>query len=157
MGGQDNLGRSDRLTDVALDATWNYTGFEDHLLTGYITWIHENQKLDESSFLFAANPKDNLDTFRVNGSWSWQNTYTFSGQSFQTTGTSDTALYGGSPDSSGWNWEIAYVPSGKSDSWFPTWFNARLSLQYTMYNKFNGTSVNASDNNTLFLLLWVAG
>ena len=153
-GGEDNLARSDRLTDVALDATYNYTGLQDHLLTGYITWIHENQNLDESHFLFGANPNDTLDTFRVNGSWSWQNTYTFSGQYFQTTGRPDHALYGGSPDSSGWNWEIAWVPSGKLG--FPTWFNARLSLQYTMYNKFDGTSVNASDNNTLFLLLWIA-
>jgi hypothetical protein len=157
VGGEDNFGRSDHLTDVALDATYNYTGSEDHLLTGYITYIHENQNLDESHFLFGANPKDNLDTFRVNGSWSYRNTYTFSGQYFQTTGTSDTALYGGSPDSSGWNWEIAYVPSGKFGSWFPSWFNARLSLRYTMYDKFDGTSVNASDNNTLFLLLWIAG
>ena len=49
------------------------------------------------------------------------------------------------------------MPSGKLDSWFPTYFNARLSLQYTMYNKFDGNSVNAADNNTLFLLLWLAG
>ncbi|HEX3430747.1 MAG TPA: hypothetical protein VHT03_07655 [Rhizomicrobium sp.] len=157
VGGEDNFGRADRLTDLALDATWNYTGSEDHLLTGYLTYIHENQTLGESHFLFGANPKDTLDTFRANGSWSFQNTYTFSGQYFRTAGTSDAALYGGSPDSSGWNWEIAYVPSGKPGSWFPTYFNARLSLQYTMYNKFDGTSANASDNNTLFLLLWIAG
>jgi hypothetical protein len=157
VAGQDKLGRSDHLTDAALDATWNYTGFKDHLLTGYITYIHENQTLDESRFLFGANAKDTLQTLRANGSWSYQNTYTFSAQYFQTTGTSDTALYGGSPDSNGWNWEIAYVPSGKPGSWFPTWFNARLSLQYTMYNKFDGSTTNASDNNTLFLLLWIAG
>jgi hypothetical protein len=157
VAGQDKLGRSDHLTDAALDATWNYTGFKDHLLTGYITYIHENQTLDESRFLFGANAKDTLPTLRANGSWSYQNTYTFSAQYFQTTGTSDTALYGGSPDSNGWNWEIAYVPSGKPGSWFPTWFNARLSLQYTMYNKFDGSTTNASDNNTLFLLLWIAG
>ena len=157
VGGADNLGRSDRLTDVALDATYNYTGLKDHLLTGYVTYIHEDQSLGESSFLLGANPKDTLDTIRINGSYSWQNTVTFSSQYFQTTGTSDNALYGGSPDSNGWNWEIAYVPSGKLGSWFPTWFNARLSLQYTMYNKFDGTTVNASDNNTLFLLLWIAG
>jgi len=157
LGGEDNLGRSDRLTDVALDATWNYTGLEDHLLTGYLTYIHENQTLGESSFLLGTNAKDTLDTFRVNGSWSYQNTYTLSGQYFQTTGTSDTALYGGSPNSNGWNWEIAYVPSGKLGSWFPNYFNVRLSLQYTMYDRFDGTSVNASDNNTLYLLLWIAG
>ena len=156
-GGQDNLGRSDHLTDVALDATYNFTGSKDHLVTGYITYIHENQSLGESSFLLGSNRSDTLDTLRVNGSYSYQNTYTLSGQYFRTTGTSDTALYGGSPNSAGWNWEIAYVPSGKVGSWFPTYFNARLSLQYTAYAEFNGTSAHASDNNTLFLLLWLAG
>jgi hypothetical protein len=157
VGGEDNLGRSDQLTDVALDATYNYTGSADNILTGYLTYIHENQVLNESSLLLGANPKDTLDTFRINGSYSYQNTYTLSGQYFQTTGTSDEALYGGSPNSRGWNWEIAYVPSGKLGSWFPTWFNARLSLQYTAYTEFNGTSVGASNNNTLYLLLWLAG
>jgi hypothetical protein len=157
VGGEDNLGRSDHLTDVALDATYNYTGSADHIVTGYITYIHENQALDESSVLLGSNAKDTLDTFRVNSSYSYQNTYTLSGQYFQTTGTSDVGLYGGSPNSSGWNAEIAYVPSGKLGSWFPTYFNARLSLQYTMYNEFNGTSSHASDNNMLYLLLWLAG
>ena len=157
VGGEDNIGRLDHLTDVALDATYNYTGDADNIYTGYLTYIHENQKLDESSLLLGANPKDTLDTFRINGSYSYQNTYTLSGQYFQTTGTSDVALYGGSPNSRGWNWEIAYVPSGKLGSWFPTWFNPRLSLQYTMYTEFNGTGINASDNNTLYLLLWIAG
>lgn len=157
LGGQDNLGRSDHLTDVALDATYNFTGSENHLVTGYVTYIHENQTLGESSFVLGANRRDSLDTLRVNGSYSYQNTYTLSGQYFQTTGTTDAPLYGGSPNSRGWNWEIAYVPSGKLGSWFPTYLNARLSLQYTAYSEFNGTSLGASDNNTLYVLLWLAG
>jgi len=156
-GGADNLGHSDHLTDVALDATYNYTGSADHLLTGYVTYIHENQALGESHVLLGSNTSDALNTLRVNGYYSYQNTYTLSGQYFQTTGSTDAALFGGSPNSRGWNWEIAYVPSGKLGSWFPTWFNARLSLQYTAYTEFNGTSVGASDNNTLYLLLWLAG
>jgi hypothetical protein len=157
VGGDDATGRSDHLTDVALDATYNYTGDPDNIVAGYITYIHENQALNESSVLLGSNAKDTLDMFRVNASYSYQNTFTLSGQYFQTTGTSDTALYGGSPNSSGWTWEIAYVPSGKKDSSFPTWFNPRLSLQYTFYNQFDGSSSHASDNNTLFLLLWIAG
>jgi hypothetical protein len=157
VGGTDTIGRSDHLTDVALDATYNYTGDADNIVTGYITYIHESQNLNESSVLLGTNARDNLDTFRVNGSYSYQNTFTLSGQYFQTTGTSDVALYGGSPNSSGWTWEIAYVPSGKKGSWFPTTFNPRLSLQYTFYNQFDGSSSHASDNNTLFLLLWIAG
>jgi hypothetical protein len=57
----------------------------------------------------------------------------------------------------GRSWEIAYVPSGKPDSDFPSWFNPRLSLQYTTYSAFDGTSAHASDNNTLYPLLWIAG
>lgn len=157
VGGLDNSGRSNRLTDVALDATYNYNGSADNLVTAYATYIHEHQDLNQSSVLLGSNRNDTLDTFRVNGSYSYQNTYTLSGQYFQTTGTSDAGLYGGSPNSRGWNWEIAYVPSGKANSWFPTSFDARLSLQYTAYDEFNGTNVHASDNNTLFLLAWFAG
>ena len=32
----------------------------------------------------------------------------------------------------------------------------RLGLQYTGYTEFNGTSVGASANNTLFLYAWFA-
>jgi len=34
--------------------------------------------------------------------------------------------------------------------------HARIGLQYTWYNEFNGTTVGASANNTLFLYLWLA-
>lgn len=150
-------GRNDRFTDIALDATYLYSGDSDYTLTGYVTYIHENQSLNASDVLFGTNHSDRLDTFRVNGSFSWQNTWTPSAQYFRTSGTSDAALYGGSPDSAGWTAELAWVPGGKIDSGFPSWFNMRLSLQYTAYATFNGSSDHASDNNTLFLLLWIAG
>ena len=67
---------------------------------------------------------------------------------------------GFSPSSNGWMGEIFYIPFGTKTSkdyglW--PWFNARLGLQYYYYNKFDGTTVKAKDNNTLFLYLWVAG
>lgn len=156
-GGDESTGHTDRFSDFGFDATYLYSGSADYTLTGYLTYIHEDQSLAASSLLFGTNHSDRLDTFRTNGSFSWQNTFTLSGQYFQTTGTSDAGLYGGSPDSAGWTGEIAYVPSGKPDSDFPNWFNLRVSLQYTAYTKFDGSSSHAADNNTLFLLLWVAG
>lgn len=152
-----STGRSDHFTDVAFDATYLYSGNPNYAITGYVTYILEHQSLDASSVLLGANHSDSLDTFRANGSFSWQNTVTLSSQYFQTIGSADTALYGGGPNSTGWVGEIAYVPSGKPNSNFPNWFNVRLSLQYTAYTKFNGMSSHASDNNTLFLLLWIAG
>ncbi len=157
-GGDRSVGRADHFTDVALDATYLYSGDPDNIVTGYVTYIHEHQALDSSAVLAGTNSSDALTTFRFNGSYSYQNTFTFSGQRFQTRGSADTALYpgNGSPNSAGWVAEIAYVPGGKEDSWFPTWINARLSLQYTAYTQFNGVTANASDNNSLFALMWLA-
>jgi hypothetical protein len=141
---------------MAVDATYLYSGSGDHIVTGYVTYIHERQTLDASSLLLGANAHDTLSTFRINGSYSYTNTYTVSAQRFQTSGTSDTALYGGSPDTIGWNRELAYVPSGKPGIALPYDFNVRLSLQYTFYDRFDGARDRASDNNTLFLMLWLA-
>ncbi len=156
--GDKSIGRPDHFTDVGLDATYLYTGDRDNIFTGYATYIHEHQSLDSSFRLLGSNSSNSLTTFRLNGSYSYHNTFTFSAQRFQTRGSADGALYpgNGSPNSAGYIAEIAYVPSGKLGSWVPSWINARLSLQYTAYTQFNGTTVNASDNNSVFALLWLA-
>jgi len=61
-----------------------------------------------------------------------------------------------SPDSSGWIAEIAYIPysASKAPGW--PWANVRLAVQYTWYDKFDGTSNGAHANNTLFLHAWFA-
>ncbi|HEY5048359.1 MAG TPA: hypothetical protein VII49_10085 [Rhizomicrobium sp.] len=156
-GGNNATGLTDHVTDTALDATYLYSGSPDNIVTGYLTYIRENEALDASRVLLGSNAHDTLSAFRINGSYSFQNTFTVSGQRFETSGTSDAALYGGSPNSSGWTAEIAYVPSSHAKSWFPEGINVRLSLQYNAYDEFDGTSAHASDNNTLYLLLWLAG
>ncbi|UCF50792.1 MAG: cytochrome C, partial [Bradyrhizobium sp.] len=92
------------------------------------------------------------------------NRVVLTGQYFKISGTSDAWLYGTdalsglamTPNSDGWQAEIAYIPfgAGKMIGW--PWFNARIGLQYTYYNKFNGSTVGAHDNNTLFLHAWFA-
>ena len=60
------------------------------------------------------------------------------------------------PNSNGWMAEIAYIPFGVSKSIGWPWFNARIGLQYIYYNKFDGSTIGAHDNNTLFLHAWFA-
>ena len=89
------------------------------------------------------------------------NRFILSGQYFDTWGSSDATEYSGNadngdPGSSGFTAEIAYIPYILSRPTFWPWANARLGLQYTWYNKFDGTSAGASDNNTLNAYLWVA-
>ena len=48
------------------------------------------------------------------------------------------------------------MPSGKLGSYLPSWLNVKLQLQYVVYTRFDGSSVNASDNDTFYGLLWFA-
>jgi hypothetical protein len=77
-------------------------------------------------------------------------------------GTTDQTLYGagavsgsssGNPFSNGLTAEVSYTP----------WVNTKFVAQYTAYFNFNGASTNydgagrdASANNTLYLLAWLA-
>ena len=58
----------------------------------------------------------------------------------------------GKPDSKGFIFELAYLP----------WYNTRFSVQYTVYDRFNGGATdydgsgrNAGDNDTLYLDAWL--
>jgi hypothetical protein len=165
--GQDRTAGTDRDTDFGLDATYDYLGDEDHNYSVYASFINEHQSLSASQALGnATNSTNTLRSANVTGSFTYQQTYTFSLGYFDIWGSTDLGLYGadsfnGSPDSNGFNAEVDYTPFGKDDSPFGSHVNLRLGLQYTDYMKFNGASSNydgagrsASDNNTLGLFAW---
>ena len=117
----------------------------------------------------AANPSNTLNTFRLYGSLAYgnDNRIVLSGQYFNTSGSSDPLLYNSviscqapntacSPNSDGFIAEIAYIPFINSNAPLWPWANARVGLQYTYYNKFDGDTVSAHDNNTLFAYIWFA-
>jgi len=158
-------GPVNRFRDVAQDIQYQFLGEAD-LVTLEATRIHETMSLDASFASGAsANPSDTLTTFRA---WvTYYHGHRIGGTLayFSTTGRADTTIYpaadpgtggtitsaNGSPDTRGWIAELDYLP----------WLNTKLTLQYTKYSKFNGGSGNydgvgrnASDNDTLYLLLW---
>src|SRR5580704_14373 len=158
-------GATNRFQDVAEDVQYQFLG-DMHIFSMAATHIHESQTLDAS---FAsgnsANPRDDLNTSRVTGTYFYRRKWGGSASYFSTTGSTDAALYGigskpgvttsanGSPNTTGWIVEANYVP----------WLNVKLSLQYTSYTKFNGGSTNydgygrhAHDINTIYILTWFA-
>jgi hypothetical protein len=162
-GDTSTFTQTDKFTDVGFDAQYQYQG-DNYWVTFRGSLIHEFQQLD-STFALAgsANPQNVLNSLRLQGSLAFgaDNRIVLTGQYFNTWGTSDPILYAGlastfSPDSDGFISEIAYIPfsASKAPGW--PWANARIGLQYTFYNKFDGTTVGASANNTLFLHLWLA-
>jgi hypothetical protein len=155
--------QTDKYTDVGFDTQYQYQG-DNFWFTVRGSYIHENQKLD-ASFLngISANPTDTLNEAKAYVSLAYgnDNRVVLTGQYFQTWGSPDAGLYGGlasgfSPDTSGWVAEIAYIPfiSSTAPGW--PWFNARIGLQYTWFTEFDGTTIGASSNNSLFAYVWLA-
>ena len=127
-----------------------------------MNWIHEKQEWNASFPLGnTGNPSYILKTFMAKATYYYQLNYGINVGYFSSRGTTDASLYPadevtgsaiGSPNSEGYILELDYLP--KRD--------IRLVLQYTDYNKFNGAKHNydgfgrnASDNNTLFAMLWM--
>jgi hypothetical protein len=159
-----NKGPYDTFTDVAFDAQYQYI-VKQHVVSAQTTWIHEKQDLDASFAQgISANSCDKLNTFRVNLNYYYRSHLGDMGGTvayFSTTGDKDTLLYSpdpiggsktGKPNSDGFVLEADYFP----------WKTGKISLQYTMYDRFNGASHNydgsgrnASDNNTIFMVVWI--
>jgi hypothetical protein len=155
--------QTDNFTDLGFDTQYQYQG-DNFWLTLRGSIIHEFQKLN-ASFAngAAANPTNDLNTLRLQASLAYggDNKIVLTGQYFDTWGSPDPLLYAGlasgiRPNSSGWITEIAYIPFGASFAPGWPWANARIGLQYIRYNQFDGTTVGAHDNDTLFFHTWVA-
>jgi hypothetical protein len=160
-------GPDNRFNDVAEDLQYQYIG-EDHIISVEGTRIHEKMNLAASYGAGAvANATDDLTTDRLWATYYYRRQIGGTLGWFSTTGSSDGGLYpgpapgvpgvvtsaNGSPDTRGLVGEVNYLP----------WLNVKLSLQYTHYTKFNGAGNNydglgrnASDNDTMYFLLWFA-
>jgi hypothetical protein len=158
-------GATNRFQDVAEDVQYQFLG-DPHIVTVAATHIHESQSLDASAMNGAsANARDDLSTFRLAATYYYRRKIGGTAQYFSTTGSTDSGLYpvgnapgvitsaNGRPDTKGWIGELDYLP----------WLNVKLQIQYTSYSKFNGGGNNydgfgrnASDNNSLYILAWLA-
>jgi hypothetical protein len=159
IGSTDTFAQTDKFTDIGVDSQYQYQG-ENYWMTLRGSYIREFQRLDSTFGMGgSSNPADVLNSLRLLASFAFgaDSRIVLTGQYFNAWGTPDALLNPNVvPDSDGWIVEVAYVPfsASKAPGW--PWANARVGLNYTFYNKFNGTSVGASDNNTLFLHLWLA-
>ncbi|HLG89321.1 MAG TPA: cytochrome C [Alphaproteobacteria bacterium] len=157
---------TDSITDTGVDFEYQYMG-DPGIVSARASWIRETRDLGAS---FAQGLADNrhgsLESFNASATYTWKQMITGTVGRFQTNGNSDLTLNGtptGSPNSDGWTFEIAYLPFMHGGPSFWPWLNARIGIQYTIYDKFNGSRFNidgngrfASDNNTLFTYIWIA-
>jgi hypothetical protein len=154
-------GPEDRYVDPSFDFQYERP-FGANLLDAHGTYIHETSNLGATYAAGGANTTSNhLDTFKLDSTYHWTNKFSLTGALFSITGNADPLLYAaapitgsnnGKPTSSGYTAQFAYWPVQNID----------INLNYTGYRKFNGASTNydganrnASDNNTIYMALWV--
>ncbi len=159
---QGVTGLDNQFTDVGFDAQYERS-IGGGTLTAHGLWMHERQSLSaDVASGAAANTVNTLRTVRFDASVYSRTRLGLTAGYFATTGTADALRYPagdidgsatGSPDSQGFIAEVSALP----------WQNTRFELQYVGYTKFNGASLNydgsgrnAKDNNTVYLLVWMA-
>jgi hypothetical protein len=162
-------GLKNEFRDVAEDLQYQFLG-DEHLFTVTATRIHESMTLNASFEAESVEHASNdLTTTRLALTYYYRRKFGGTLGFFSTKGSTDTGLYfapapdsgdpgvvtsaASSPDTHGWIAEVNYVP----------WLNTKFTLQYTAYSKFNGGGTNydgvgrnASDNDTLYALIWFA-
>lgn len=141
----------DRYNDVGVDASYQFLGNRQHVFALNTSYVRETARIDAT---LPGNGHDRLDQFRLSGSYHYNQTWGMTAGLFDTHGTNYDN--GNRPNTSGYILQADWTPWGKEGSWAAPWANVRLGIQYTGYNKFNGTSTNAGDNNTTMLFLWTS-
>ena len=93
----------------------------------------------------------------------YAHTYAFTATWFQITGSPDAYAYqsnvNNSPNSSGWLFDVSFLPFSKGGPDIWPWLNTRVGVSYTAYTRFDGSTNNidgeigrsASDNNLLMV------
>lgn len=160
-------GRTDQYDDYGMDASYQYLGNRRHQIGINTAYIHERRRLNASLDAGEADAaRGSIDRFDLNASYYYRNHWGLSAGLFDIAGSRDAALYGADsrkndPDSSGLTLQADWTPFGREDSWGAPWANLRVGLQYTAYNRFNGSRHNidgdglsASDNNSLVAFIW---
>jgi hypothetical protein len=142
---------TDRKTDVGFDAQFQYT-HDVHFFTGRFSYIREWQELN---FTNAADPKNDLESWKASATYSYNSTYTITGAYLNVQGT-DGMVPAGSLDTSGWIVDVGYLPwsNGGSSAW--PWLNTRVGLTYTHFDKLEGETTDIEGNDTLLLYAWTA-
>jgi hypothetical protein len=154
-------GPEDRYVDPSFDFQYEHP-FGANLLDMHGTYIHEKSNLGATYQAGGASTKQNhLNTFKLDSTYHWRSRYSATGALFSTTGNRDALLYApapltgsnnGIPDTSGYIAQFGYWPVQNID----------IDFNYSGYFKFNGASTNydgamrnASDNNTVYMALWL--
>lgn len=159
---------TDRYSDLGVDFNYQYLANPLHIYELKANYTREDQQLYATYADGGANHvSQQLGFFGINGSYTYDQTYSFTTGFNHIYGDRDLVLYSGSPtnkpNSEFLTFEFDYVPFGKSTGNLESYMNLKLAAQYIAYTRlqgadknYDGSGRNAADNNTLYFNAWLA-
>ena len=159
----------DKFLDMAIDGTYQATiNGGDHIFSLYGSALREQQTWQAGVVSGAAsNLHNTLTSLRANGSYYYHNLAGMTVGRFVSYGSQDDLLYASQqnhrPNDAGWTMQVDLTPTGTEETFGFPYLNARFFIQYTIYDKFDGsasgtgqTGRSAHNNDTLYLGTWFA-
>jgi len=128
-----------KYTDTAIDFQYEHYMSNDNSLVMHGSYTHESRTDVDANGAYLANNKSTWKfskfdmEYNLRGQWR-------PGVSVFSTNTGADNL-----DSAGYAVDVSYFP----------WENVQLQALYTGYTKFDGSSNQAGNNNSVYLLLWI--
>ena len=112
---------TDRYTDLGMDFNYQYLANTMHIFETKASYVREQQELWTTYNVLggSTNPNQQLGFLAMNGSYTYQQTYSFTAGFNHIYGNSDAKLYSSptmKPNSEYFNFELDYVPFGKKAS-----------------------------------------
>jgi hypothetical protein len=144
-------GANDHYIDIGIDLQYEYS-LPSAILSVHSSLIHEKRKLDATYANDISNISSNLNSFKIDGNVYFNRGIGFTLGYFNLTGDKNNiyGTYNGKPDSNGTLVELNFLP----------WYNTKFSIQYVMYNKFDGLDKNYDGANrnaskTILCIAWL--
>lgn len=158
--GRDPSAGKDQTSDIGVDSQYQFSSLTSDI-TVMASAIYEHDAWRASQALGAtSNATDTLLNEKIAVDYLYDKTYGAAVQVFNVNGSIDPLLYSGSESgsacSNGYIFQVNYMPFNKGGGpafWSKS--NVKFSLQYVAYTHFDGTSQNASGNNTLYIEAWI--
>ena len=142
-------GLTNNFTDLGVDFQYEYQMAKGQF-TLHSSYINEKQSLNATFDAGESNHvSNNLNVLKIDGSLFFKPGINLTLGYFNVAGSKDSGLWGSDftgnvPNNSGFRAQVGVLP----------WENTKLSVQYVAFNKLNGGSNGASDNNSIYLQLW---
>lgn len=143
----ERSGPSDELTDIGIDAMYEYIGTRQHVLQLRANALRERRRYGTTPmnpYTGAVAPAAvTVRELTLAGTYVFRQSYGITAALMRSASTDAVRYYPfGRSDSKVRYAELFWTPFGKEDSWAAPWANLRLAAAWTRFGKFNGGTQN---------------